>query len=64
MRIREMQIEWSEAHALGDIPDKLVDGLNRRSIRLLTANDSEWISLLDKIDFWKPGWRANSENPE
>lgn len=60
--IREMQIEWTDASKNGDVSNELLDGLNRRSIRLLKSNDSEWLSMLDNIDFWKPGWRANSEN--
>ena len=64
IQIREMQIEWVDANKKDEVSNDLLDGLNRRSIRLLNSNDSEWLSLLDNIDFWKPGWRPNSENED
>ena len=39
------------------IDDALLDGLDRRSLRLLRASDDEWLKWLDDDDFWKPGWR-------
>ena len=37
--------------------DALLDGLDRRALRLLRASDDEWLKWLDDDDFWKPGWR-------
>ena len=36
---------------------QLLDGLDRRALRLLRASDDEWLKWLDDDDFWKPGWR-------
>jgi len=61
MLIREMQIEWSDAHQDGDIGEELFEGLERRSFHLLRAQGKDWINLLDNLEFWKPGWRAEGE---
>ena len=37
--------------------DALLEGLDRRALRLLRATDDEWLKWLDDDDFWKPGWR-------
>ena len=52
-----MQIEWTDAHSEGEVDDALLDGLDRRALRLLRASDDEWLKWLDDDDFWKPGWR-------
>ena len=41
----------------GKWDDSLLDGLDRRALRLLRASDDEWLKWLDDDDFWKPGWR-------
>jgi hypothetical protein len=64
IQIREMQIEWVDANKKDEVSNDLLDGLNRRSIRLLNSNDTEWLSLLDNIDFWKPGWRPNGDDED
>ena len=51
-----MQIEWTDAHSEGEVDDALLDGLDRRALRLLRASDDEWLKWLDDDDFWKPGW--------
>ena len=56
-QIRQMQIEWTDAHAEGEVDEALLNGLNRRTIRLLRADADEWLQWLDNDDFWKPGWR-------
>ncbi len=55
--VREMQIEWLDAHTEGEVDEALLNGLNRRAIRLLRADADEWLKWLDNDDFWKPGWR-------
>tara|TARA_Y100001970_G_scaffold159963_1_gene195724 strand:- start:1087 stop:1473 length:387 start_codon:yes stop_codon:yes gene_type:complete len=57
-RVREMQVEWSDSHAKGEIDDALLQGLDRRAFRLLRADDKEWIMWLDDEDFWEPGWKG------
>ena len=52
-----MQIEWADAHSEEEVDDALLDGLDRRALRLLRASDDEWLKWLDDDDFWKPGWR-------
>ncbi len=64
MLIREMQIEWSDAHQDGDIGEELFAGLERRSFHLLRAEGKDWINLLDDLEFWKPGWRADGERSD
>ena len=64
MLIREMQIEWSDAHQDGDIGEELFEGLERRSFHLLRAQGKDWINLLDNLEFWKPGWRAEGERSD
>ena len=53
IRIRELMAEWDDS---GDQEDEL-KGLRMRANRLLRADDSEFIELLDNLEFWKPGWR-------
>jgi len=58
MRIREMQVEWKDAHGREELDSTLFEGLERRSFQLLRATDEEWLGWLDDDEFWKPGWRA------
>jgi len=62
--IREMQVEWSNTHRDGDIGQELFEGLERRAFHLLRAEGEDWIKLLDNLDFWKPGWRAEGERSD
>ena len=55
--IRQMQIEWGEAHRLDELADDLLEGLDKRAFHLLRANQKDWLGWLDNEDFWKPGWR-------
>ena len=61
--VREMQVEWTEAHKRGEISDNLFEGLDRRAFRLLRATPDEWLRWLDDIEFWKPGWRGDDGAP-
>ena len=58
-RIRQMQVEWRDAHAEGEVDDALLQGLDRRAFRLLRADESEWVRWLDEDGFWKPGWGSS-----
>ena len=58
--IRQMQIEWTDAHQKGDVSDELLAGLDRRWFRLLRADSDEWLKWLDDEDFWAPGWGIES----
>lgn len=60
-QIRQMQLEWTEAHREGDLALELFEGLERRCFRLLMSEGPEWLALLDDIGFWKPGWRPEHE---
>ena len=64
MLIREMQVEWGDAHRDGDLGKELFEGLERRSFHLLRAEGKDWINLLDDLEFWKPGWRAEGERSD
>ena len=61
--ILQMQVEWDEACAEGDIPSELHEGLRRRAFRLLNANAKEWLEWLDDDSFWQPGWRGDDGVP-
>ena len=58
--IRQMQIEWTDAHQKGDVSDELLAGLDRRSFSLLRADSDEWLKWLYDEDFWAPGWGIES----
>lgn len=58
MRVREMQIEWKDAHTREELDATLFEGLERRTFQLMRATDDEWLDWLDDDEFWKPGWRA------
>ncbi|MFL2976436.1 MAG: hypothetical protein ACJZ49_02675 [Candidatus Thalassarchaeaceae archaeon] len=62
-RVREIQIEWTDAHSRGEISNDLLQGLDRRAFRLLRATSEEWLQWLDDIEFWKPGWRGDDGSP-
>ncbi len=57
IRVRELQIEWRDAHAKQEVSPELLEGLDRRAFYLLRADVEEWLSWLDDDAFWKPGWR-------
>ena len=57
LRIREMQVEWKQAFDDTILSEINRDGLESRAFRLLTCEDHEWLSWLDDLAFWKPGWR-------
>lgn len=57
MRVREMAIEWADAHSKSELDDTLFEGLERRAFQLTRSSDEEWIKWLDNEEFWKPGWR-------
>ena len=61
--LRELQVEWKEAHELGEVPDELLEGLERRTYRLLRADAEQWLGWLDDDEFWLPGWRGDDGAP-
>ncbi|MCP2507550.1 MAG: hypothetical protein NLN64_04570 [Candidatus Thalassarchaeaceae archaeon] len=56
-KVREMQVEWIDAHKKVEISDLLLDGLDRRAFRLLRSDVKEWLEWLDNDRFWEPGWK-------
>ncbi|MBS71982.1 MAG: hypothetical protein CMO20_03385 [Thermoplasmata archaeon] len=62
--IIQFQNEWREAHKRKEVTEELVSGLEKRAIELLSAGNEEWINWLDDENFWKPGWKNNSENED
>ena len=62
-KVRELQVEWTEAHTRGEISDELLEGLDRRAFRLIRSDSEEWLRWLDDIEFWKPGWRGDEGVP-
>ena len=63
-QIRQMQVEWMDAQQCGDMAPSLREGLEARAFRLLTCNDKEWLAWLDNLDFWKAGWRPDTDENE
>jgi len=61
-RVREMQVEWTDSHAQGELDDSLLQGLDRRAFRLLRADEEEWIMWLDDEGFWEPGWKGGFDS--
>ena len=57
IRIRELKMNWSDAVSKTDMDDVLFQGLELRANKLLRAGDTDFIRLLDEVEFWKPGWR-------
>lgn len=58
LKVREMQIEWKDAHKKGEITDLLLEGLDKRAFRLLRSDANEWLEWLDDDKFWNPGWKG------
>lgn len=56
-QVRLVRGEWTDSHSKGEVDDSLLEGLERRAIKLLQADGDEWLKWLDDEDFWKPGWR-------
>ena len=58
-KIIELQTEWKQAHQREELPDELIDGLDKRTMHLISADEKKWLVWLDDENFWKPGWREN-----
>jgi len=56
-QVRQVREEWTDSHSKGEVDDSLLEGLERRAIKLLQSDGDEWLKWLDDEDFWKPGWR-------
>jgi len=61
-QIRQMQVEWNDALQAGFMNQPTREGLQSRAFHLLTCEDEVWMSWLDNLDFWKPGWKPIDEN--
>lgn len=61
LEVEEIRAKWRKAHSDGEIDASLLSGLERRSLLLIDAGDSEWTLILDNEDFWKAGWGSKVE---
>ena len=61
LEVEKIRVKWRKAHSDGEIDESLLNGLERRSLLLIDAGDSEWTLLLDNEDFWKAGWGSKVE---
>ena len=50
--VRQIQIEWTDAHSEGEVDDALHEGLERRALRSLRASADEGVTWLDVDDLW------------
>ena len=62
IEIGGFQLEWRRAHSREEVDDPLLEGLERRAVTLLSADDDEWAQILDNEDFWKAGWGSQVES--
>jgi len=56
LEVDSLRVEWRKAFDEKEVDKALLEGLERRAILLLGAEDSEWSELLDDENFWKAGW--------
>ena len=56
LEVESLRAEWHKAFDENEVDEALLEGLERRAILLLGAEDSEWSELLDDENFWKAGW--------
>ena len=56
LEVESLRVEWHKAFDEKEVDEALLEGLERRAILLLGAEDSEWSELLDDENFWKAGW--------
>ena len=56
LEVESLRVEWHKAFDENEVDEALLEGLERRAILLLGAEDSEWSELLDDENFWKAGW--------
>ena len=56
LEVESLRVEWHKAFDKKEVDEALLEGLERRAILLLGAEDSEWSELLDDENFWKAGW--------
>ena len=56
LEVESLRVEWHKAFGEKEVDEALLEGLERRAILLLGAEDSEWSELLDDENFWKAGW--------
>mgnify|MGYP001227342389 FL=1 len=61
LEVKKIREKWQKVYSDGEIDDSLFSGLERRSLLLIDAGDSEWTLLLDNEDFWKAGWGSKVE---
>ena len=62
--VRELQVEWRDAHRLGVLDDAGHLGLERRAYRLLNDDDDAWLMWLDHLAFWQPGWTPEADEEQ
>lgn len=63
-RVRELQVEWRQAHHEGVLDEAGHLGLERRAYRLLNSDDESWLAWLDNLSFWQPGWNPETDEEQ
>ena len=59
--VKRCREEWNLAHQEGTLSKINLDGLVMRADILLTCVEEEWLTWLDNIEFWKPGWKVDRD---
>ncbi|MEK9730577.1 MAG: hypothetical protein VW230_02325 [Candidatus Poseidoniales archaeon] len=60
-QIEIFRLEWKRSHEEGTLSKVNMKGLENRAEMLMTCNDDEWLSWLDNLEFWKPGWKFDED---
>ena len=60
--VESMRVEWHKAFSEKEMDETLLEGLERRAMTLLGAEDAEWSDLLDDENFWKAGWGSKVDD--
>ena len=62
LEVESMRVEWHKAFSEKEMDETLLEGLERRAMTLLGAEDAEWSDLLDDENFWKAGWGSKVDD--
>ena len=62
LEVESVRVKWHKAFSEKEMDETLLEGLERRAMTLLGAEDAEWSDLLDDENFWKAGWGSKVDD--